>query len=194
MLLCLGYMWNLKWKSSNFEVKILYSPFLTMFFWEEFEVKILCSLLLIMSLCLGHMWNLKWKSSTHPLNKCTLHLCSAAEAEEFCSALSRAIFYLIFKAVLFIQLSGACENPIFGIPLAMAVDRNKSHDGIKLPAIVRECIDYVEECGQCWNSGFLKKKKNQKIFGCPITCANVLYFYAVDWLSLGLAWVSLIEL
>nr|KAG5707292.1 hypothetical protein BaRGS_000066 [Batillaria attramentaria] len=40
-----------------------------------------------------------------------------------------------------------CENPIFGIPLAMAVERNKSHDGIELPAIVRECIDYVEECG-----------------------------------------------
>ncbi|XP_076463673.1 uncharacterized protein LOC143295884 isoform X2 [Babylonia areolata] len=43
--------------------------------------------------------------------------------------------------------SNTCENPIFGIPLAMAVDRNKSHDGIQLPAIVRECIDYVEECG-----------------------------------------------
>ncbi|KAL8580758.1 hypothetical protein ACOMHN_018430 [Nucella lapillus] len=43
--------------------------------------------------------------------------------------------------------TNTCENPIFGMPLAMAVDRNKSHDGIQLPAIVRECIDYVEECG-----------------------------------------------
>lgn len=39
------------------------------------------------------------------------------------------------------------ENPIFGVPLAVAVERNKSHDGIELPAIVRECIDYIEECG-----------------------------------------------
>ncbi|XP_005106675.1 ralA-binding protein 1 [Aplysia californica] len=39
------------------------------------------------------------------------------------------------------------ENPIFGVPLAMAVERNKSHDGIEVPAIVRECIDYIEECG-----------------------------------------------
>ncbi|CAL1528879.1 unnamed protein product [Lymnaea stagnalis] len=39
------------------------------------------------------------------------------------------------------------ENPIFGVPLATAVERNKSHDGIELPAIVRECIDYIEECG-----------------------------------------------
>lgn len=40
-----------------------------------------------------------------------------------------------------------CENPIFGVPLAVAVERNKSHDGIEVPAIVRECIDYIEECG-----------------------------------------------
>ncbi|XP_055882821.1 ralA-binding protein 1-like [Biomphalaria glabrata] len=39
------------------------------------------------------------------------------------------------------------ENPIFGVALALAVERNKSHDGIELPAIVRECIDYIEECG-----------------------------------------------
>ncbi|KAK7096270.1 ralA-binding protein 1-like [Littorina saxatilis] len=43
--------------------------------------------------------------------------------------------------------AATCENPIFGIPLALSVERNKSHDGIQLPAIVRECIDYVEECG-----------------------------------------------
>ncbi|GFO01930.1 rala-binding protein 1 [Plakobranchus ocellatus] len=39
------------------------------------------------------------------------------------------------------------ENPIFGVPLALAVERNKSHDGIELPALVRECIDYIEEFG-----------------------------------------------
>lgn len=39
------------------------------------------------------------------------------------------------------------ENPIFGVPLATAVERNRSHDGIELPALVRECIDYIEEYG-----------------------------------------------
>ncbi|GFS18546.1 RalA-binding protein 1 [Elysia marginata] len=39
------------------------------------------------------------------------------------------------------------ENPIFGVPLATAVERNRSHDGIELPALVRECIDYIEEFG-----------------------------------------------
>lgn len=53
-----------------------------------------------------------------------------------------SFFKIIFLLVI------TCENPIFGIPLALAVERNKSHDGIELPAIVRECIDYVEECGE----------------------------------------------
>ncbi|ESP03563.1 hypothetical protein LOTGIDRAFT_53545, partial [Lottia gigantea] len=38
-------------------------------------------------------------------------------------------------------------QPIFGVPLVEAVERNKSHDGIELPAIFRECIDYIEEYG-----------------------------------------------
>jgi len=37
--------------------------------------------------------------------------------------------------------------PIFGVALELAVERNKSHDGIKLPVVVRECIDYIEEDG-----------------------------------------------
>uniref|UniRef100_T1JMI2 Rho-GAP domain-containing protein n=1 Tax=Strigamia maritima TaxID=126957 RepID=T1JMI2_STRMM len=39
------------------------------------------------------------------------------------------------------------ERPIFGVPLDIAIERNKCHDGIELPAIVRECIDYIEEHG-----------------------------------------------
>ncbi|KAF8790796.1 ralA-binding protein 1-like [Argiope bruennichi] len=39
------------------------------------------------------------------------------------------------------------DKPIFGVPLAVAVERSKSHDGIELPVIVRECIDYIEEHG-----------------------------------------------
>ncbi|XP_050412574.1 ralA-binding protein 1 [Patella vulgata] len=38
-------------------------------------------------------------------------------------------------------------QPVFGVPLEEAVERNKSHDGIELPAIFRECIDYIEEHG-----------------------------------------------
>lgn len=42
------------------------------------------------------------------------------------------------------------EKPVFGVPLAVAVERSKCHDGIELPAIFRECIDHIEEHGlQC---------------------------------------------
>ena len=34
--------------------------------------------------------------------------------------------------------------PVFGVPLELAVERNRSHDGISLPVVVRECIDYIE--------------------------------------------------
>ncbi len=39
------------------------------------------------------------------------------------------------------------ENTIFGVPLEVATERNRSHDGISLPVIVRQCIDYIEEQG-----------------------------------------------
>lgn len=39
------------------------------------------------------------------------------------------------------------EDPIFGVPLMTALEKNPSDDGIELPAIVRECLDYVEEHG-----------------------------------------------
>ncbi|CAL1277273.1 unnamed protein product [Larinioides sclopetarius] len=39
------------------------------------------------------------------------------------------------------------DKPIFGVPLAVAVELSKSHDGIELPVVVRECIDYIEEHG-----------------------------------------------
>ncbi|XP_015916544.1 ralA-binding protein 1-A isoform X2 [Parasteatoda tepidariorum] len=39
------------------------------------------------------------------------------------------------------------EKPIFGIPLHVAVERNKTRDGVELPVIIRECIDYIEEHG-----------------------------------------------
>ncbi|MGH0155739.1 UNVERIFIED_CONTAM: hypothetical protein FKN15_032837 [Acipenser sinensis] len=40
-----------------------------------------------------------------------------------------------------------CLRPVFGVPLAEAVDRTILYDGVRLPAIFRECIDYIENCG-----------------------------------------------
>lgn len=39
------------------------------------------------------------------------------------------------------------EKPVFGVPLSVAVERSKCHDGIQLPALFRECVDYIEEHG-----------------------------------------------
>ncbi|XP_006262917.1 ralA-binding protein 1 isoform X1 [Alligator mississippiensis] len=39
------------------------------------------------------------------------------------------------------------HRPVFGIPLADAADRTMMYDGIRLPAVFRECIDYVEKYG-----------------------------------------------
>eukprot|EP00918_Siedleckia_nematoides_P098055 GHVU01214709.1.p1 GENE.GHVU01214709.1~~GHVU01214709.1.p1 ORF type:complete len:619 (+),score=119.23 GHVU01214709.1:77-1933(+) len=38
-------------------------------------------------------------------------------------------------------------KPVFGVPIEVAIDRSKCHDGVHLPAVVRECIDYIEEFG-----------------------------------------------
>ncbi|CAO2631174.1 RalA-binding protein 1 [Lemmus lemmus] len=36
---------------------------------------------------------------------------------------------------------------IFGVPLAVAVERTMIYDGVRLPAVFRECIDYTEKHG-----------------------------------------------
>ncbi|XP_008547305.1 ralA-binding protein 1 [Microplitis demolitor] len=38
-------------------------------------------------------------------------------------------------------------QPIFGVSLQLAVERSRCHDGIELPLVVRNCIDYIEEFG-----------------------------------------------
>lgn len=38
-------------------------------------------------------------------------------------------------------------RPVFGAPLAEAVKRTALYDGIQLPAIFRECVDYIESYG-----------------------------------------------
>uniref|UniRef100_A0A914V1B3 Rho-GAP domain-containing protein n=2 Tax=Plectus sambesii TaxID=2011161 RepID=A0A914V1B3_9BILA len=38
-------------------------------------------------------------------------------------------------------------RPVFGVPLADAVSNNRSHDGVPLPAVIRQCLDFVTEHG-----------------------------------------------
>ena len=49
------------------------------------------------------------------------------------------------------EKSGKTEEtkwpPIFGVPLELAVERNRCHDGVQLPVVVRQCINYIEEQG-----------------------------------------------
>ena len=59
---------------------------------------------------------------------------------------------------------------MFGVPLQVAIERNPCHDGIQLPVIVRECIDYVEERGMTmkydffFNRGFCVAEPNSSDF------------------------------
>uniref|UniRef100_A0A8C3PZ49 RalA binding protein 1 n=1 Tax=Chrysolophus pictus TaxID=9089 RepID=A0A8C3PZ49_CHRPC len=46
-----------------------------------------------------------------------------------------------------LQMDVPSHRPVFGIPLSDAVDRTMMYDGIRLPAVFRECIDYVEKYG-----------------------------------------------
>lgn len=39
------------------------------------------------------------------------------------------------------------EHGIFGVPLSVAVSRMPSHDGVPLPVVVRQCIDYITDKG-----------------------------------------------
>jgi RalA-binding protein 1 len=43
--------------------------------------------------------------------------------------------------------SGSQIKPVLGVPLKTAVANSKCYDGIPVPALVRNCIDYVEENG-----------------------------------------------
>jgi len=56
-------------------------------------------------------------------------------------------------------------QPIFGVPLAMAVERDRSHDGVLLPSVVRRCIDHVEDNGLMqegiYRSSGVKSKVNK---------------------------------
>ncbi|XP_013382474.1 ralA-binding protein 1 isoform X2 [Lingula anatina] len=53
----------------------------------------------------------------------------------------------LWKKPKAVETTEADLKPVFGVPLQVACERNKSHDGIQLPVIFRECIDYIEEHG-----------------------------------------------
>ena len=57
------------------------------------------------------------------------------------------------------------ELCIFGVPLEVAVERQRCHDGISLPMVVRLCIDHVEENGLMlegiYRSSGVKSKVNK---------------------------------
>nr|Q62796.3 RecName: Full=RalA-binding protein 1; Short=RalBP1; AltName: Full=Cytocentrin; AltName: Full=Dinitrophenyl S-glutathione ATPase; Short=DNP-SG ATPase; AltName: Full=Ral-interacting protein 1 [Rattus norvegicus]AAA80654.1 RalBP1 [Rattus norvegicus] len=45
------------------------------------------------------------------------------------------------------QTDAPSLRPIFGAPFADAVERTMMYDGIRLPAVFRECVDYMEKHG-----------------------------------------------
>ena len=36
-------------------------------------------------------------------------------------------------------------QPIFGVSLGLALERSRCHDGVKIPLVVRDCIDFLQE-------------------------------------------------
>ena len=66
-------------------------------------------------------------------------------------------FVLLLK---FLSFSGE-ELCIFGVPLGVAVERQRCHDGVPLPMVVRLCIDYVEEHGLMLEGIYRSSGKNQ---------------------------------
>ncbi|XP_054263725.1 ralA-binding protein 1 [Macrosteles quadrilineatus] len=45
------------------------------------------------------------------------------------------------------SLEIAEEQPVFGVALSLAVERSRCHDGVDIPLVVRDCIDYIQEVG-----------------------------------------------
>ena len=50
--------------------------------------------------------------------------------------------YFIKSLIIYLE-----EQPVFGVSLYLAVERSRCHDGVELPLVVRDCIDFIEEHG-----------------------------------------------
>ncbi|XP_039280658.1 ralA-binding protein 1 [Nilaparvata lugens] len=47
------------------------------------------------------------------------------------------------------SLDIAEEQPIFGVALSLALERNRCHDGVEIPVVIRDCINHIQETGLC---------------------------------------------
>ncbi|RZF48708.1 hypothetical protein LSTR_LSTR011338 [Laodelphax striatellus] len=47
------------------------------------------------------------------------------------------------------SLDIAEEQPIFGVALPLALERNRCHDGVEIPVVIRDCINHIQETGLC---------------------------------------------
>ena len=36
-------------------------------------------------------------------------------------------------------------QPVFGVSVGLSTERSRCHDGVELPLVVRDCIDYLQE-------------------------------------------------
>lgn len=36
-------------------------------------------------------------------------------------------------------------QPVFGVSVSLATERSRCHDGIDLPLVIRDCIDYLQQ-------------------------------------------------
>jgi RalA-binding protein 1 len=79
----------------------------------------------------------------------------------------------------FVYFAVVEECPIFGVSLDVATARHKCHDGIALPLVVRQCVDYIEENGLMQEGIYrvsgVKSKVNKlkAAFNCPKTRNSV---------------------
>lgn len=77
------------------------------------------------------------------------------------------------------QVDVPSHRPVFGIPLSDAVDRTMMYDGIRLPAVFRECIDYVEKYG-------MKCEGIYRVSGTlgTLTCTQVPKVFTCNFLTI----------
>ena len=54
-----------------------------------------------------------------------------------------------------LELAAGDERALFGVPLAVAVARSPSHDGIRVPLFMRLCLCFVEQNGASFSSSLL---------------------------------------
>lgn len=53
--------------------------------------------------------------------------------------------------------------PIFGVSLALAIERSRCHDGIDLPLPLRACLDYVQRLGLCFENVYKINTPKSKV-------------------------------